>query len=135
MTDTDEAWRWWGEHDPYFAVLSYDKFRKDRIGESKNEFMQSGESHVAALLREIEERYGAVERNVALEFGCGVGRLLVPLARRFRHVVGIDISEAMLAEAEKNCAAEGLANVSFLMSDDHFGGVPDHVDLIHSSLV
>jgi len=36
-----------------------------------------------------------------LEFGCGTGRLLAPLARQTRGLVGIDRSRAMLARARR----------------------------------
>lgn len=44
-----------------------------------------------------------------LEIGCGIGRLVAPLAREAGLVVGLDISPAMLAAARRRCA--GLANV------------------------
>lgn len=135
MNDTDKAWRWWGENDPYFAVLTQKKFRKETIVDFKTEFMQSGEDQIAALVSEIEERFGHFEHGTALEFGCGVGRLVLPLAHRFEKVVAVDVSEAMLAEAKRNCQAAGLANVSFLISDA-FEADGDHsFDLVYSSLV
>lgn len=36
-----------------------------------------------------------------LELGCGTGRLLLPLARRTRHLTGIDYSPGMLAHARR----------------------------------
>ena len=48
----------------------------------------------------------------ALDFGCGVGRLVLPLARRYRTVVGIDISDAYIAEAVRNRDKHGLTNIS-----------------------
>jgi SAM-dependent methyltransferase len=45
----------------------------------------------------------------ALEVGCGIGRLLRPLALRLRNVVGIDISDGMVAAARRRNAE--VANV------------------------
>jgi ubiquinone/menaquinone biosynthesis C-methylase UbiE len=63
-------------------------------------------------------RIGAIKRAIAekhvrpgdrvLEIGCGTGTLAVMMARRGAEVVGIDVSPAMLAEAEKKVADEGL---------------------------
>ncbi len=44
----------------------------------------------------------------ALEIGCGVGRLLVPLSERIRRVHGVDISEAMIAKARAFCAGREI---------------------------
>lgn len=43
--------------------------------------------------------FGAFEPRSALDFGCGVGRLTVPLAQITGRATGVDISPGMLAEA------------------------------------
>ena len=47
----------------------------------------------------------------ALDIGCGIGRIELALAPRLRHIIGIDLSPAMVAEAQRRCA--GIANASF----------------------
>jgi len=51
----------------------------------------------------------------ALDIGCGIGRLERALAPRLRHITGIDLSPAMVAEAERRCA--GIANAAFSVCD------------------
>jgi 2-polyprenyl-3-methyl-5-hydroxy-6-metoxy-1,4-benzoquinol methylase len=48
---------------------------------------------MVALLQRIETTLGPVARGRALDFGCGVGRLALPLVRDagFARVVGVDI--------------------------------------------
>ncbi|WP_425258886.1 class I SAM-dependent methyltransferase [Rubrivivax sp. RP6-9] len=46
----------------------------------------------------------------ALEIGCGIGRLMVPLSARLRSVVGTDVSAGMIAAAKRRL--EGLSNAS-----------------------
>jgi SAM-dependent methyltransferase len=46
----------------------------------------------------------------ALEIGCGIGRLMVPLCSRVRSVVGTDVSSGMIAAATRRL--EGLSNAS-----------------------
>ena len=55
-----------------------------------------------------------------LEIGCGTGAATVPFAEAVGErgqVVGIDISEPMLAEARKRIAESGLRNVTLLQAD------------------
>jgi SAM-dependent methyltransferase len=51
--------------------------------------------------------------RVALDIGCGIGRIERALAARLRHLTGIDLSPAMIAEAKRR--STGLANVDFLV--------------------
>src|SRR5262249_41033519 len=71
----------------------------------------------------------------ALDFGCGVGRLLVPIAKRSRSAVGIDVSDGMLQEAKSQCASIGLTNVRLIKSDDRLTHVTEKFDLINSYIV
>jgi SAM-dependent methyltransferase len=59
-----------------------------------------------------------------LDLGCGIGRMAAALAPRVRSVLGIDVSTAMLREAERRCA--GLPNVRLaLTGGTGLAGCPD----------
>jgi SAM-dependent methyltransferase len=61
---------------------------------------------------DLFERWGLLAPDrLALEIGCGIGRLEVALASRLGEVWGIDISEGMIAAARRRAA--GLGNVHF----------------------
>lgn len=47
-----------------------------------------------------------------LELGCGTGRVLVPLAEKCSHILGVDVSEAMLALCRRKLAERGLLSSS-----------------------
>ncbi|MBD2437587.1 class I SAM-dependent methyltransferase [Nostoc sp. FACHB-110] len=120
VENTDKAWNRYGELDPYFGVLSSDKYQSKNLNEdSYREFFQSGindfNSVIATVQKHIDPHF---QPRYALEFGCGVGRILIPLAKSSIHVVGLDVSESMLAEARKNCQLNKLQNVELLKSDD-----------------
>ena len=128
---TDEVWRAYGRDDPYYGVLSYKEFSRENLSaESLANFFQSGETDIRKLLSSIDQSGITLRMGRALDFGCGVGRLLIPLAYRFKEVVGVDVSEGMLAEATKNVAQRQLTNVMLT------GQIPNlEFDLVHSALV
>jgi len=133
---TDAEWRKWGRQDPYFAVITDEKFRVDRLTEEvKHEFFESGHAHVSYVLEHCRRIAGGtfwIQR--ALDFGCGVGRLCVPLSEHAEAVVGVDVSPDMLAEARRNCIRYGCANVTFRISDSTLSEVEGTFDLVHSCI-
>lgn len=56
-------------------------------------------------------------------------------ARLAPSVVGVDVSPAMLQEAEKNRAEHGVQNLLLVKSDDDLTNVVGSFDLIHSFIV
>lgn len=134
---TDEAWEEWGRRDPYFGVITDSKFRLSEFNEhSKREFFASGQSHVDLILATIR-RYldPSFAPKTVLEFGCGVGRLLVPFAGIAESVVGSDVSPSMLLEARRNCDERQLNNVQLIPSDDDLSSLTGTFDLVHSFIV
>lgn len=61
-----------------------------------------------ALVRALDAIPDA-HRKVAADLGCGIGTLLPTLAARFRRVVAVDFSSAMLARASAACRARHVA--------------------------
>jgi 2-polyprenyl-3-methyl-5-hydroxy-6-metoxy-1,4-benzoquinol methylase len=134
---TDIAWEEWGRRDPYFGVITNPKFRRAEIDrESKREFFESGESHVHGVLTTIRKHVDpAFAPRRVLEFGCGVGRLLMAFAKTADEVVGLDVSPSMLREARSNCDEHHVPNVRLLASDDSLSSLNGSFDLIHSCIV
>jgi SAM-dependent methyltransferase len=75
-------------------------------------FWRSGEEELSALILSEVELAPSAE---VLEIGCGIGRLMRPLAAKARHVLGVDISPSMIAEARHACGS--LQNVDFAVTD------------------
>ena len=55
--------------------------------------------------------------GLALEIGPGEGAFLGELSNRFAHVVAVDSSPLMLAQARQRIAADGLANIELIEGD------------------
>jgi SAM-dependent methyltransferase len=69
----------------------------------------------------------------ALDFGCGVGRLMKPLIEAGLRVDGVDISERMLAFARQDPALTG--SEFFLSNGNDCGAAPDGTyDFVYSHL-
>lgn len=134
---TDQDWEKWGRDDPYFGVLSADDYRSGNLTEAnRTAFFGSGEAHVQGLLDRIRARFEPGFRpGASLDFGCGVGRLLIPLARASQRATGVDISPSMLEESRANCARLGIDNVDLARSDDRLSAVQGEYDLVHSHIV
>jgi len=135
MENTDAHWKHWGRVDPYRAVLFSDRYKRSRLGDNLQEFFDSGRLYVDSLMEKIELLNPSLPLETAVEFGCGVGRLVIPLTRYFRKVIGVDISPEMLNESRKNCALFRVSNIEFLLSDDLVSLVPSGVHLVHSFTV
>jgi len=63
----------------------------------------------SAALRLLQPR----RRDSVLDFGCGVGRLTLPLAEHAGRVIGVDASANMILAAQARLAEAGHRNVMF----------------------
>src|SRR2546427_10033577 len=66
-----------------------------------------------AALRLIVEFSGAGPTDTVLDVACGGGLVVCAFARTVRHATGIDLTPAMLEQAQKNQAAQGRANITW----------------------
>jgi ubiquinone/menaquinone biosynthesis C-methylase UbiE len=68
--------------------------------------------------------------SVVLDFGCGPGFFLIPLAKVTANTIGVDVSPPMLKRAEAYAKKSGVT-VQLLQSDGTNIGLPDSsVDLV-----
>jgi SAM-dependent methyltransferase len=134
---TDADWETLGRTDPYWAVITDEAFRRGNLSEeNRRKFLETGERYINAVW-ELCRRHldGDFAPRRALDFGCGVGRLVLALATRCESVVGVDVSEDMLAEARTLCERAGAKNVQFVRGDAALASLAGPYDLVHSLLV
>lgn len=113
MTDfgediTEEKYKKTGEQD-YNELISADDFVKNRLGD--------------------------FTEKTALEIGCGTGRVTEFIAKHFKKVFAIDISEEMIAEGQRRL--KDVANITFTSIDGtHYPTIKDSsIDFVFSYIV
>jgi SAM-dependent methyltransferase len=128
--ESDKAWKRFGDVDPYFGVLTEPQYRSGQMTEfAREEFFRSGEAHVEKVLKKLDAIRPGFFPGRSLDFGCGVGRVAIPLARTSGSVLGVDISPGMISEAEKNSRERGVNNVAFAHT------IEGQFSLVHSYIV
>lgn len=135
--DTDRDWTIWGETNPYFGVVTLPQFLKENLtDDSLREFFASGASHVEHVYAEIRAHVQPdFQPDRVLDYGCGVGRVVVPFARLAETVVGIDVAPGMLEHARKNCEDFDVTSVRLLHVDEMDSLEPASFGLVHSYIV
>ncbi|GHH48741.1 methyltransferase domain-containing protein [Lentzea cavernae] len=98
LGEVRETWEHLGSTDPYWAVLTE---REHAGGDARALFFESGRHEVQSVA-DFLARHGKSIGDVAVDFGCGVGRLSIALAERCKEVSGVDVAASMLEEARAN---------------------------------
>ena len=132
-SDTDRTWNDVGDSGPYFGVFTNDRVRAPALDEEAHQaFFESGERYTEFLFDALKEFAPRFRPRRVLDFGCGIGRVTLPLAARAEMAVGVDASEGMLAAAVGHSARLGARNTTFVRDDENLSRVSGLYDMIHS---
>lgn len=99
-------------------------------------FKESGQRDYRNLIIDdiyIKQFIGDPKFKVALEIGCGVGRMTEFLAQDFHEVYAIDVSKEMIKQGQKRLAY--LKNIEWVETDGYHLPEAIQVDLIFSYIV
>ncbi|HEY6942006.1 class I SAM-dependent methyltransferase [Dokdonella sp.] len=126
------VWETLGRDDPLWAVLSQADKRGRRW--DAREFLATGRPEIEARLAALGASGYPRRRTLALDFGCGAGRLTRSLAAYFERAIGIDVSSSMVDTARRLNADVG--NVEFRCNASPcLEGIADaSVDLVFSHI-
>jgi FkbM family methyltransferase len=126
------VWAALGQDDPLWAVLSHADKRGGRW--RVDEFLATGQIEIDSQLAALASAGFPMRRDLAIDFGCGAGRLSRALAGHFGRVIGLDVSPSMIAAARRLNA--DVANVEFRENRGaKLAGIEDaSVDLVFSHI-
>jgi ubiquinone/menaquinone biosynthesis C-methylase UbiE len=89
----------------------------DQFTRQAEQFAASPVHHNQAALDLLVDAAAPKPSDVSLDVACGPGSVVATFARRVRRAVGLDATEAMLGEARKLAATQGVENVAWHQGD------------------
>ena len=102
---------------PHTAISAHNSAIADQFTRQAAQFAASAVHHNQAALDLLVESAKPQPDDIALDVACGPGSVVAAFARRVRCAQGLDATEAMLEEARKLAAREGLRNVAWHRGD------------------
>jgi len=114
LSHIQQVWTQLGNAEPHWSVVSTEEFKANTIADTIDKFNNSGRTEVENLKRTMErvglgDDFGNL--RIALEYGCGVGRVTRWLSPLFDEVIGVDISSSHLELARKYFLESGRKNI------------------------
>jgi len=108
-----------------------------RRDQDDSEFLSTAADVIRDLegeIRRLPAEVPAAERR-ALEIGCGPGRLMRPMSRHFGEIHGIDVSDEMIAQAQRKLADIPWAHAHHASGSDLAQFPDDGFDFVYSYAV
>lgn len=95
---------------------------RDKIGPfefevSANSFFQTNTRGAEKLYETVRTYAGLTGGETVLDLYCGTGTIGIFLSGAAKSVVGIEMSESAVADADRNCRRNGITNCRFVLGD------------------
>jgi SAM-dependent methyltransferase len=130
------AWSHLGITKPHFSVLTDKQFLPENLDQNVDKFWASGEAEAVQVENMLARHdFTALSTKTCLEYGCGVGRVTMGLARRFAQVHGYDISQGHLSQAEQRAQKVGVFNCRYHLCSDNLLDPLEACDFFYSRIV
>ena len=129
-------WNRLGVDRPHHSVLTHDRFLPEKFKENERAFWESGYAEIGLIDAILGHASTSLRRlDVAVELGCGVGRVSVPLSENVGSLFCFDISRSHLELAAQRASALGRRNIEFRWSDPSSEIAFTACDFIYSCIV
>jgi len=95
---------------------------KDKIGPftfeiSANSFFQTNTSMAEKLYQSVKDFASLTGKEIIFDLYSGIGAMSIFLASQAARIIGVDISNAAIADAKRNCQLNGIDNCEFVCGD------------------
>jgi SAM-dependent methyltransferase len=108
---TVAQWEHLGKTEPYWSVLTSNRYFIETFQQGRDAFFATGEVEVQAFEATVARAGLSFPQNArCLELGCGVGRVTAALAKRVHEVVAVDVSQSHLDVAKNELTHFQLEN-------------------------
>jgi hypothetical protein len=128
-------WEKLGRDQPAWSVLSVDAYKSDDPSKIGAAFYKTGISEARRLLNSLQRHGIEPPFEKAVEYGCGLGRISIPLAQHCRQLYAYDISAPHLHLAKAYAERAGAQNIQFERVVRPDQGIEQGYDLYYSALV
>ncbi|WP_299048206.1 methyltransferase domain-containing protein [uncultured Tateyamaria sp.] len=113
-----DEWTRLGESEPHWSVLTANEFRADVFQDHADDFFDTGKLQVTDLRRTASRNGIDIDAyQSCVDFGCGVGRITLPLADLFAQVHGVDVSPGNLGLCAEYARTSGKKNINTILLD------------------
>jgi SAM-dependent methyltransferase/glycosyltransferase involved in cell wall biosynthesis len=132
-----KAWTALGVKHPHHSVLTAQEFLPENLNAATLERFWAGGVGEAERFKLMLQRHGLSETSSAtcVEYGCGVGRVTLALAKMFRTVHAYDISATHIEIAKEEAARVRLSNLIFHQVADSSQENLSPCDVFYSHIV
>ncbi len=106
----------------YEILLSGSSVITDKIGNFKfeisaNSFFQTNTAGAARLYEIVRQYAGLTGTERVLDLYCGTGTIAISLSDMAKEVIGIEIIDSAVADAQQNCQLNQISNCRFVLGD------------------
>lgn len=122
----ENPWDRFAKEDPTFYIATHTR----RRWREEDAFWQSGQKTADFIWGHVLPMIP--HHRVAVEIGCGIGRLAVPMAKRFTRVKVVDASSVMLQQLQLRCQQFGACNIETYLDDAPWDA--EKADFVYSAL-
>ena len=115
-THAGGVWTHYGEDEPFWSVLTQDRFRSRQIDDASIDAFYASGRDEADRLEAWLARAGLAGQQLgtAVEYGCGIGRVSGWLAERCDRLHALDISSTHLDAARIHLQNRNIVNVDLI---------------------
>lgn len=92
--------------------------KRDFGGEAAGFYHRYRRGYPGEVIDVLVGAFGLTDQDVTVDLGCGTGQLALPIARRVRAVIGVDVEPDMLDRAQQAARDADVRNVMWMLGAD-----------------